>query len=52
MRRGRLRTNAKESGSEQAAATGVINLMSIGGAQQVMLRGDGCRGSAKLGEKV
>lgn len=29
--------NSKASGSEVAAATGVINLMSIGGAQQVML---------------
>ncbi|MEF1279112.1 type II and III secretion system protein family protein [Vibrio fortis] len=28
---------SKESGSEVTAATGVINLMSIGGAQQVML---------------
>jgi pilus assembly protein CpaC len=29
--------NSKASGSEVTAATGVINLMSIGGAQQVML---------------
>ncbi|MEZ9860622.1 type II and III secretion system protein family protein [Vibrio splendidus] len=34
---GQAADDAKESGSEQAAATGVINLMSIGGAQQVML---------------
>ena len=34
---GQAADETKESGSEQAAATGVINLMSIGGAQQVML---------------
>ncbi|MFX3860095.1 BON domain-containing protein, partial [Streptococcus suis] len=34
---GKTADASKESGSEQAAATGVINLMSIGGAQQVML---------------